>query len=351
MARSLASIMSNISTMSDDAANVDLFAMLYAEFGAGKTVTTMALAQSLKGDGDILFCDSSDGWVSLQEFPDLMEGVDRFRATDPADLIPIANGLTSKKLKSRRKRPYTVVVLDEASSIFDTLLEQSIRDKYGLDPDDPFPEIEGREYGPATMALESLMRKFHDAPDVHVLVTAHAREVAESGGIKELRPSFPPKAYAVMMRKLHVCAALSARKQRDPKTKKLNYVRTVQLLPSANTAAKSRIPGSPMSCDPVEFIELVTGWVASDTFASEALGEAPKTEIAEDPYVEPEEAPVDDEEGEEEFTEEMLREELKGMGIAEIREFAEKDYDIDLTGVKKADAIERLVDHFFGEEE
>ena len=55
-------------------------------------------------------------------------------------------------------------------------------------------------------------------------------------------------------------------------------------------------------------------------------------------------------EDDEEFTEEMLREELKDMSIGEIRKFAEEDYDIDLSGVKKADAIERLVDHFFGEE-
>lgn len=346
MARSLNSIMDSISKMSDDAADVDLFAMLYAEFGVGKTVTTVALAQAIRGEGDILFCDSSDGWVSLQEFPDLMEGVDRFRATDPADLIPIANGLASKKLKSKRKKPYTVVILDEASSIFDILLEQSIRDKYGLSPDDPFPEVEGREYGPATMAFESLLRKFHDVSGVHVLITAHAREITENG-IKELRPSFPPKAYAVAMRKLQVCAALSARKKRYPKTKEVNYTRTVQLLPSTSTAAKSRIPGSPLSCDPVEFIELVTGWVNSDNFAAEASGKAPAQEVHEDTAVEPEPQDEDDEE----FTEEMLREELKGMSIGEIRKFAAEDYDINLDGVKKPDAVERLVDHFFGEEE
>ena len=290
MARSLNSIMSSITEMSDDSSDVDFFGMIYSEFGMGKTVTTMALAQELKGDGDILFCDSSDGWVSLQEFPALMEDVDRFRVTDPADLIVIANGLTSKKLKSKRKRPFTVVVIDEISSVFDVMLENYLREKHGLTADEQLPEAEGKEYGPPTAALESMLRKFHDAPDVHLILTAHAREVGET---KELRPSFPPKAYAVVMRKLHVCAALSARRKKAAGGA-VTYERSVQLLPSAAVAAKSRIPGSPLKTDPLTFIEMVSSWVGSDTFASDVNGKADPQEVLEDPYEEPEQLEGDD---------------------------------------------------------
>lgn len=290
MARSLNSILSSITEMSDDSADVDFFGMIYSEFGMGKTVTTMALAQELKGDGDILFCDSSDGWVSLQEFPALMENVDRFRVADPADLIVVANGLASKKLKSKRKVPFTVVIIDELSSVFDAMLENFIRDKYSLTPDDQLPEIEGREYGPPTAALESMLRKFHDISGIHLIVTAHAREVGET---KELRPSFPPKAYAVAMRKLHVCAALSARKKRVGK--EVVYERSVQLLPSAAVSAKSRIPESPLKADPMEFIELVTNWVYGDTFVNDSQGKAPEQEIHTEDFM-PEELDGDDEE-------------------------------------------------------
>lgn len=293
--------MSGITAMSDDSSDVDFFGMIYSEFGMGKTVTTMGLAQALRGDGDILFCDSSDGWVSLQEFPTLMEHTDHFRVTDPADLVVVANGIASGKLKSRRKKRISVVVIDESSSIFDTMLEQYVREKYGLSPDEPFPEIEGREYGPATMAFESLLRKFHNASGVHVILTAHAREVGE-GGTRELRPSFPPKAYAVVMRKLHVCAALSARRKKDMQTKETYYERSVQLLPSAVVSAKSRIPGSPLKCDPLEFIELVTNWVDSDSFVSDVNGKAPKQVVA-DAEEETETLEGDDEEIDTEETE------------------------------------------------
>ena len=341
MARSLNSIMSSITTMSDDAAAPDLFAVLYSEFGVGKTVATMAIAQAIRGDGDILFCDSSDGWTSLADFEGMTDDADLFRATDPADLIPIANGLKSGKLKSKRKNRYSVVVLDEGSSMFDVMLEQSVREKYGLSPDDPFPEIEGREYGPATMAFESMLRKFHDIEGLHVIVTAHAREVGET---KELRPSLPPKAYNVLMRKAQVCAALSARRRRDPKTKELSYDREVQLQPSAAVSAKSRMPNSPVKMNVDDFIEAISEWVNSDTFVSDIQGKAARQEVAEI-----EEAPEELEGDDEDFTPETLREHLKEMSIGDIRKLADEDYDLDLSGVKKPDAIERLVEHFFGE--
>lgn len=290
MARSLASIMSSISDMSTDSSDVDFFGMIYSEFGMGKTVTTMALAQQIRGDGDILFCDSSDGWVSLQEFPALMEGVDRFRVADPADLIVIANGIAGGKLKSKRKKKFTVAVVDESSSIFDMMLENYLREKHGLGPDDQLPEAEGKEYGPPTAAFESMLRKFHDASGVHVILTAHAREIGET---KELRPSFPPKAYAVAMRKLHVCAALSA-KRKKVAGGATTYERSVQLLPSASVSAKSRIPGSPLKCDPIEFIELVSGWVGSDTFAADVHGKHPAQGVHSDPDELPEELEKDD---------------------------------------------------------
>ena len=290
MARSISSIMSKITSMSDDVADKDFFGMLYSEFGMGKTVTTMALAQMLRGDGDILFCDSSDGWVSLEEFPAMLEGADRFRITDPSDLIVVANSLGNGKLKSKRKKAYSVVVIDELSSVFDAMLENYLREKYSLTPDDQLPEAEGKEYGPPTAALESMLRKFHDVSGIHLLVTAHAREVGET---KELRPSFPPKAYAVTMRKIHVCGALSARRKRVGKD--IVYERSIQLQPSAAVSAKSRIPGSPLKVSPEDFLNLVSDWVEGDSFVEDTQGQAAEQAVV-DSYEEPEELDGDDEE-------------------------------------------------------
>lgn len=368
MARSLNSIMSNISDMSHEVADIDFFGMIYSEFGMGKTVAAMKLAQELRGDGDILFCDSSDGWVALQDHDELRQAADVFRVTDPADLVVIANGLGSGKLKSKRKNAYSVLVLDESSSVFDAMLEAYLRDKHSLSPDEPMPEAEGKEYGPPTAAFESLLRKFHEVSGLHIILTAHAREV---GDAKELRPSFPPKAYNVVMRKLHVCAALSARRKSSGTgaNRTVGYERSVQLLPSAVVSAKSRIPGTPLKAEVDDFVDFVAAWVASENFVHDTQGEPEEHSLADDDEDEREELEGDDvpEEEEadieaeqdadvndipdEEFTEAVLRENLKAMSIADIRKFAEEDYDINLDGVKKADAIERLVEHFFGEEQ
>lgn len=347
--------MGSITDMSNADVSPDLFGVLYSEFGMGKTIATMGIAQSIKGDGDILFCDSSDGWTSLKQFDGLTEDTDLFRVSDPADLIPIANGLKSGKLKSKRKNRYSVIVLDEGSSMFDVMLESYLREKYALGPDEQLPEAEGRDYGPPTAAFESMLRKFHDIEGLHVIVTAHAREVGET---KELRPSLPPKAYNVLMRKAQICAAMSARRRKNVKTKEVTYEREVQLQPSAAVSAKSRMPNSPVKMELDDFVAAVAEWVNSDSFVADTQGKAERQELAEVDEV-PEELDGDevsydgtdvDDIPDEEFTEEVLRENLKAMPIAEIRKFAAEDYDIDLSGVKKADAIERLVDHFFGEE-
>lgn len=292
MARTINQIMGKITEMSNDMAEKDLFAMLYSEFGAGKTTTIMGLAQAIRGDGKILFLDSSDGFVVLDEFPALKEGASRFRVDNPADLLVIANGLKSGKLKG-----YTVAVIDEASSIFQVMLEQYMRDKYSLGPDDQLPEMEGSEYGPPTAALESILRKFHDIEGLHVLITAHAREVGESrnSANKELRPDFSPKAYTAVMRKLHVCGALTARRKKAAGGAE-SYERTIQLKPSAAVAAKSRIPESPTRLDPIEFIELVSEWVAGESFVDDTQGKATKQELASDSddEPEPEDAPEPD---------------------------------------------------------
>lgn len=363
MARSLASIMGSIEEMSDAAIIPDLFAVLYSEFGVGKTVAVMGIAQAIRGDGDILFCDSSDGWTSLTQFEGFTDDADRFRVTDPADLIPIANGLASGKLVSKRKNRYSVIVLDEGSSMYDTMFEQYIRDKYGLRPDDQLPEVEGRDYGPPTAAFESMLRKFHDVEGLHVIVTAHAREV---GDAKELRPSLPPKAYNVLMRKAQICAAMSASRKKNAATQEVTYVREVQLQPSARVAAKSRMPNSPVKMSLEDFIPALVDWVVSPEFGtvtepqSEELAEVaePDEELDGDDVAyddsdseeADEEAPAEDDDDDDEFTEEVLRESLKTMTIGDIRNFAASDYDIDLTGVKKADAVERLVKYFFGSE-
>ncbi len=264
MAKSLAAVLKNVKALSESAEDKNLFAMIYSEFGMGKTTTAMGIAQQLRGDKHILFCDSSDGWTSLEEFPVLMEGADRLQVKDPADLAVIAEGFK----KGQLQKTYSVVVIDEASSIFYQIIEDYSRELFGLSEDDMLKPIEGRDYAPPTSAFISILKKIHEADDVHLIITAHSRDVTEDGR-KEMRPSFSPTAYREVMRRVQVCAALSVKTKPVPGTKNRVTERTLQLRPTANVAAKTRIPGSPTTVEVGEFLGLVSEWLDSGSFGEE----------------------------------------------------------------------------------
>lgn len=358
MAKSLASIQKSIRSMSEATAEKDLFAMVYSEFGVGKTTLIMRIAQELRGDGSILFCDSSDGWLALENTPELMESVDLFTITDPADLYVVGNALKAGKLKPQNGGHFTVAVIDELSSVFSVMLEQYLREKHSLGPDEPLPEAEGKEYGPPTAALESIIRKFHEATGVHLLVTGHAREVGEA---KEMRPDFSPKAYNAVLRKAHVSAALSARRQKVGG--EVQYVRSVQLHPSASVSAKCRIPGAPVKAGEDEFIDLITSWVNGDSFVSDTEGAEDETGLAEDPTEAPEPDTEsddvdpnepDDEDGESEDAEEMTRAEAKqayaAAKLGELRIWARETFEISHEGKNKKELIDEILDAQYGVE-
>ena len=289
MARSLKDIMGSMQSMSELTIPKDLFAMLYSEFGMGKTTTAMGLAQAIRGDGQILFLDSSDGWVSLEEYPALLDGATRIQIKDPRDIMVIANGLATGAMKG-----FNTVVIDELSTIFDIMLEQYLREKYSLGPDEQLVEAEGRDYGPPTAAMASFLRKLQEVDGLNLIVTAHAREVQAEGAIKEIRAAFPPKAFAEVMRKTHVTAALSARRRKVAGSKEIGYERTLQLKPSASVSAKSRIRNSPVTTTPEEFIELVANWLSSDDFTAD-MQTVTETEAVPDPVHLPEPVEGDDE--------------------------------------------------------
>lgn len=110
--------------------------MFYGESGAGKTVLAMELAHKLKGDGNIIYIDSVEGWVSLLNHPGLINGVSRmvYQGLSQLDtlIMAIVNGYA----------PYdktTVIVYDELSVIakldLDRVLAVNAKKESGKDAD------------------------------------------------------------------------------------------------------------------------------------------------------------------------------------------------------------------------
>ena len=69
--------------------------LAYGDKGTGKTTALQGLAQKLKGEGRILRLDSSDGWISLENIPQLKADTDNLEYVTLVDLglIVVSHGL------------------------------------------------------------------------------------------------------------------------------------------------------------------------------------------------------------------------------------------------------------------
>lgn len=253
--RSAAEIFQRISAMESQITSKDFISLLYGSYGVGKTLLGLAIAQYLKGDGRILFLDSSDGFVSAEEFPALMEGVDRYRVDDYREL-----GVLGEALKNRAPgfEEYTVVQLDEVSSWFTDMLHAWVREAEGVTNDAPLPEIEGKHYGPPTHVFTETIGRFHKTEDMHLILVSHEQSRGREGS-EITGPALPPRFLREINQKMHLVGRV------EGVIRGGDYERKVQTQPSRRVVAKSRLS----NLSPVEMVEdvpeKVYEWINSGT--------------------------------------------------------------------------------------
>lgn len=229
--------------------------LLYGDKGTGKTTAAMALAQKLRGEGQILFVDSAEGFASLDspKFSALKQATHRIRVDDPRELMPL-----SKALRGRVKgyEPFTVVVLDEYSSWWTDTLHSFAREKAGVTEDEELPEIDWTWYGPPQQAMLNVFKNFHKTVGLHVIVVAHEQGRAvkgDSSGNQRITPLLGTKLSGSIGQLSHVVGRFEARKVGD------KYSREVQALPTRYVDAKNRMD-LPVKLDVVEFVKQAAAW-------------------------------------------------------------------------------------------
>lgn len=269
----LTTILGRMADLDHQSVDKDLMACLYAGPGAGKTTTILGLAQRIRGEGRILLLDSAEGYVSMEAFPSLMDGVQIVPNTTSVELPAIADALARK---AKGFEDFTVVVLDESSSHYQEILEKVTRKRAGVGDDETMPEIDGPDYGPANSIFTSIIKSFQRIDGLHVLLVAHDREKDDKRRGITIAPQFPPLALKELQKLMHVTAYLSARIDAAGA-----YTRTVQAKPTASIQAKTRIPNMPVACSPTEFIDLVANWVLSDTMAEDVNAPEVNEEVPE----------------------------------------------------------------------
>jgi energy-coupling factor transporter ATP-binding protein EcfA2 len=280
MANSLATIMGRMQDLENQTVERKLFTVLYGPFGTGKTILAAGLAQKLMKQfgGRTLYLDSSDGWVSLDIWNGaLKKGVTRYELSDSHDLAVIAGGLKSR---TGKLKDVTVLIIDELSSIAEDVLENVVRDRAGVLKGVDLPEVEGKDYGPMTAIIGSIMRDLKRVPNLHVIVIAHDREQTLKNQSVMHRPSFSPLLNTAVQKVTHVTGYLSNEIQNH--AGKITYVRQIQSQPSALVAAKSRITDMPLKVDSVEWVNRINDWVASEEFLEDISGTEPAVEVYDD---------------------------------------------------------------------
>lgn len=263
--------------------------LAYGDKGTGKTTALQGLAQKLKGEGRILRLDSSDGWISLENIPQLKADTDNLEYVTLADLGLIADALLTRKPGFE---DYTVVVLDEVSPWYIDALHAYVREQMNLPAEATLPAFGWDYYGVPQAALLEVFKKMQRTPGLHVLMAAHEQERAIKGenNAKRMVPAMGTKLAEGLGQISHVVARFESRSVQG------NYVREVQSWPTRLVDAKSRIKQLELKMPSTAWVKAVASWVEDSATQAEDLAEPEESVLLPDDTADDETFEVPDEE-------------------------------------------------------
>lgn len=266
MPTSINKLLERMQAVENEKIDRDFLFVCYGELGTGKTTLLAGIAQKIKGDGEIIFGDSAQDAVSLDNIPALKRNLHRIPIPDSTDLPVLAAALKARKdpVMARAR----VLILSEFDTWFEQILHRFVREKHGIPETEELPEIEGRDYNVPTQIALDIVNKFLAIPNLHILICVHESDRGKAPRTF-MAPSLPPKLMRGINQKVHVVGRVEAIIKADN-----SYDRTVQINPSKTVMAKSRIGGLGVKVPFNQLPGIVSNWLADEERFAEDVSAA-----------------------------------------------------------------------------
>jgi hypothetical protein len=239
--------------------------ILYGPKGGGKTILAVRTAKRLlKGTGKkIIFVDNTEGWESLKNHPDLLEGVEikvvDFESIEQLSVLAGAIFFEETELFTN----VGAIIFDDANRMAEKQLNRlwATRVEKGstLDPDKP----ERPEYLKLQIQFMEVVNDIiTKTPDIHIFLTSHASEKKSADGqvIIKTFPGFNPALSEALGGSMNIVAYMKA-KEKDRNNPV--YERIVQVHPTSTIDAKTRVGFPTVRVTDNEFVKHVVAWSES----------------------------------------------------------------------------------------
>jgi hypothetical protein len=218
----------------------------------------MLLAQRITPDHKtILYVDSAEGWVSLENHPQLKKRTLFMPYTNFRAFEAIANAHIADKAPWGN---VGCIVLDEASSMatsdLDAVVRQKASENAGKDPDTPTQP----DYNTSTNRVRKYLGELIKLQDVHVILISHVRKDKDNMSRETIGPNFLPKLSIHLRGTQHLVAYMSGDEMTNEEGG-TRYVRTFQVHPTTRIIAKTRIGGLEPVVTANDLIKKVKEWL------------------------------------------------------------------------------------------
>ena len=242
-----------------DQAQASLKLLLYGDSGVGKTVEAMHIAQAITpAQKVILYIDSAEGWVSLNNFPVLKRRTQRMTLTRSSMIEDIGNAISER---AGIFGQVGCIVIDEHSSIADYDLLAVAKSRAGADSSSKDPDQPTQpDMGVTTNRIFKFTSGIIALPDVHVILVTHERIDKDNLGKTRTAPSYMPVLSKRMRELVHIVGRMTADIIVDREGKQ-SYKRQIQVQPTLKIVAKTRVGGLPVQVTANELITATKEWL------------------------------------------------------------------------------------------